>query len=329
MLSKTLLQPAEVFVLTVTLVLGGIDVALILARGSAVDGAAYKMILGLAALLVAVGYIYRRLERSEGIGAATTCAGLFIAFTAAASLFNYLLLPNGRPTIDHWVNGLDASLGFSWPAAVAFGATHPFLNEIMRFAYMSTLPQIALLVVLLGLRGRLADLHGLLVTVVTAALVTVAFWGLFPTTGPSAIYALPEELLAKARPLLGPEYGAYVVSVISNGAPYLSPDDFRGLIAFPSFHTVLACAAVHYSRNMRWLFPVLVLVNLAVLPAVVVHGGHYLVDIPAGIAVFLLSLAATRAVFRSSARQRGALAQRPGAASRVYFQRQGHRSKNT
>lgn len=299
MLSKTLLHPAELFMLTVTLVVSFIDIALVLARGSTLDAAAYAMILGLAALLIAVGYIYRQLDRSEGIGAATTCAGLFIAFTGATSLFNYLLLPNGRPTIDHWVNGLDAALGFSWPVAIAFGAAHPILNEIMRIAYMSTLPQIALLVVVLGLTGRLADLHGLLVTVTVAALVTVAFWGLFPTTGPSALYALPQDMLAKARPILGPEYGAYVTSVIENGTPFLSPNDFRGLIAFPSFHTVLACAAVYYARPIGWLFPPLVIVNLMILPAVVVHGGHYLVDIPAGMAVFLLSLLVARAMVRA------------------------------
>lgn len=308
MLSKTLLHPAELFIVTVTLVLGGIDIALIVARGSTVDAGAYAMILGLAALLIAVGYTYRLLERSEGIGAATTCAGLFIAFTGATSLFNYLLLPNGRPTIDHWVNGLDAALGFSWPAAIAFGAAHPILNEIMRFAYMSTLPQIALLVVVLGLTSRLADLHGLLVTITVAALITVAFWGLFPTTGPSAIYVLPGDLLAKAQPFLGPEYGAYVTSVIENGTPFLSPNDFRGLIAFPSFHTVLACAAVYYARHIGWLFPPLVIINLAILPAVVVHGGHYLVDIPAGMAVFLLSLLAARAMVRTGATQSRVLA---------------------
>lgn len=308
MLSKTLLQPAEMFVLATVLVLGGIDIALILARGLSVDIAAYATILGLAGLLAAVGYVYRRLGRSDGIGAATTCAGLFIVFTAAMSLFNYLLLPNGRPTIDRWVNGLDAALGFSWPDAVAFGAAHPLLNEIMRFAYLSTLPQIALLVVLLGLTRRLADLHGLLVTITIAALFTVCFWGLFPTTGPSAIYVLPQDVLANAQPLLGPEYGAYVTSAITYGVSYLSPDDFRGLIAFPSFHTVLACAAVYYARNMRWLFPAFVMVNLAILPAVVVHGGHYLVDIPAGIAVFLLSLAGARIMVRTGIRPARALA---------------------
>lgn len=308
MLSKTLLHPAELFILTVTLLVSVIDIALVLARGLSVDIAAYATILGLAGLLIVVGYVYRRLGRSDGIGAATTCAGLFIAFTAAMSLFNYLLLPNGRPTIDQWVNGLDAALGFSWPDAIAFGAAHPLLNEIMRFAYLSTLPQMALLVVVLGLTSRLADLHGLLVTITIAALFTVSFWGLFPTTGPSAIYALPQDLLIKATPIVGSEYGAYLTSVGKTGVQFLSPDDFRGLIAFPSFHTVLACAAVYYARNMRWLFPALVIVNLAVLPAVVVHGGHYLVDIPAGMAVFLLSLLAARAMVRTGAAQSRVLA---------------------
>lgn len=289
MLTRILHAP-EAFVLRVTLVAIVADAALILLRGATVDLRAYGLVLALVALLLGIGYAYRRSRRSEAIGATTIGAGLFILFTSALSLFNYLLLPNPNPTIDTVLAGWDAMLGYDWPSILAWAARHPWFNEFMRFAYMSTLAQIALLVVVLGLTSRIGELHAMMVTVTVAGTMTILFWAIFPAIGPSAMYAVPPELLAKVRPLVGPDYGRELASLISDGPSILSPDDVRGLIAFPSFHTVLALVSIYYARTVKWLLPVLVPVNLAVLPAVLVHGGHHLVDIGGGFAVLALAL---------------------------------------
>jgi hypothetical protein len=290
MLSKTLLlHPAEAFVLRITAVAAVMDAALILVRGANVDIPGYGFVLALAGALVLAGYFYRRFGRSESIGSVTTCAGLFILFTVTLSLFNYCLLPNPNQTIDPWLLDMDALLGYHWPDAIAWASQHLAFNEFMRIAYLSTLPQVAILLIVLGFTNRLYDLHALMVTITLSGTITVMFWALFPTTGPSALHSLPGELLLAVRPVVDTEYGVALTTLLRDGAPYLSPDDIRGLIAFPSFHTVLACAATFYARRVWWLLPFFLVVNLAVLPAVLVHGGHHLVDIPAGMAVFLLS----------------------------------------
>ncbi|KQZ97863.1 hypothetical protein ASD64_16610 [Mesorhizobium sp. Root157] len=282
-----------------------IDVALILLRGSKVDFIAYGTLAGLVTALLVLGLFYRRSGRSDTIGAVATSAGLFIAFTAVMSLFNYLLTPNSNPTIDHWLMQVDAALGFDWPGMLGWAAHHPWFNEFMRLSYASTLPQIALLLVVLGLSSRLDDLQALMVTVVTAGAISVMFWGLFPSLGPSAFYDLPAQTLHTVRPIVGPDYGAEILALLKNGAPFLSPNELRGLIAFPSFHIVLAFAATYYARNVRWLFAPYLVINLIVLPAVLVHGGHHLADIPAGMAVFAFAVVCARLAVR---RRRPALA---------------------
>jgi hypothetical protein len=284
-----LFQPAEAFVLRIALAALALDGVLVALRGARVDFAAYGLLAGLTVLMLAVGIAYRRSGRSEAIAATMIAAGLFILFTAVMSLFNYLLVPNGRPAIDPILARWDAALGYHWPAMVAWAAAHPVLNEIMRVCYLSTLAQIALCMVALGLTGRRRDLSALMIAITTAGTLTVLFWGLFPTAGPSAIDVLPPDVLMAARPVLGPSYGAYVTALLRDGAPFLSPNDLSGLVAFPSFHTVLALAATWHSRKVKWLFALLLPVNLAVLPAVLAHGAHHLVDIPAGVAVFLLA----------------------------------------
>jgi hypothetical protein len=300
------LQPAELFVLKIAVAAVLLDAALIAVRGAGFDIMAYGALLGATALMFLAGMAYRLSGRSEEIAATTIAAGLFILFTSAMSLFNYLLVPNGRPTIDLMLAGWDSALGYHWPDMVAWAGRHPIFNEIMRVAYLSTLAQIALCVVVLGLTGRRDELSRLMVAMTIAGAFTVLFWGIFPTTGPSAIDMLTPDVLKAARPVLGPGYGVYVTDLIQNGAPYLSPNDLSGLVAFPSFHTVLALAATWHSRRVKWLFYILLPVNFAVLPAVLAHGAHHLVDIPAGAAVFFGAEWVARIVLRPGGANSGA-----------------------
>ncbi|MGB3646310.1 MAG: phosphatase PAP2 family protein [Mesorhizobium sp.] len=289
MTSRSLLHPAESFVLRITAATAAVDTVMILFRGSTVDFPAYGSIAIVAGLMMGVGILYRRSGRSDRIGTTLICAGLFIVFTAALSLFNYCLLPNANPTIDPLLLDLDAALGYSWPDAVTWASNHLAASGFMKLAYVMTLPQIVILMIVLGFTRRFNDLYGLMIAITIAGTFTILFWGLFPTTGPSAYFDLPQNVVALVGPILGPEYGATVTELIRTGTPYLSPDDFRGLVSFPSFHTVLALAITVYVRHVKYLRIVLLPLNLAVIPATLVHGAHHIVDIPGGIVVFLFS----------------------------------------
>lgn len=296
--AATHLFPAEAFVLRITLVVTLINAAIIFARGTRVDFAAYGMLAALIAVLLAVGNFYKRSGRSENIGAMTIAAGLFIAFTAMMSLLNYQLTPNPNPLLDPLLFQIDARLGYHWLDILNWAARHPWLNELMRTAYTSTLPQIAVLVVVLGLTSRIGELHELLMTVVVAGTITVLFWGFFPSLGPSAFLTPSTESALAVQPLVDTAYGREILSLWKNGPDFLSPKELRGLIAFPSFHIVLALIATCYARHLRWLFGPFLVLNLFVLPAVLVHGGHHLADIPAGIAVFAIAMACTHLAVR-------------------------------
>ena len=79
------------------------------------------------------------------------------------------------------------------------------------------------------------------------------FLAIFPTTGPSSLYDLTDEWLwlwlSAVHPVLGPSHGKDVTSLMREGVPLLTPKDIRGLIAFPSYHTVLALAATYYAQR--------------------------------------------------------------------------------
>ncbi|MEO3386609.1 phosphatase PAP2 family protein [Mesorhizobium sp. CAU 1741] len=290
---NTFLQ-AERLVQRITLATIVLCMALIMIKGIAVDVPAYGSAVGTGLLLITVGMIYRRSGRDQRIGSTAICAGWFILFTLSLSLFNYLLMPHWAPTIDVYLAEIDLLLfGYHWPDFVRANAANPIVYEAMRYAYLSTLPQIACLLIALGLSGRTREMYGLTTTVTLAGTMTIVIWGVVPSLGPSALYELP-AMAGHAPPVVEAAYGREIARLFAEGATILSPDEIRGLIAFPSFHIVLAMAAVVYSRRVAWLFPLFLAVNLLVLPGVLVHGGHHVIDIPAGMLVFAVAMRLSR-----------------------------------
>lgn len=160
-----------------------------------------------------------------------------------------------------------------------------------------------MLVVVLALSNRVKELHSLMVSVAIASLMAVIFWAIFPSIGPSAYFELPADVLQLVQPVVSPDYGAEISAHLGSGVSLLSPDEFRGMIAFPSMHIVLAGIATLHARCIRWLFLPYALVNLAVIPGVLVHGGHHLVDIPGGIALLVVALSCARMVLEPHRRQ--------------------------
>lgn len=286
-------RPAELALLAIILVTLLADVILILSSGQKVFYFAYSAQAVFAVLMFGLSFIYRRRGRSERIATVTMCTGLFMIFTSAMALLNYLFLPNLRPTLDLWLVSLDAKLGYNWVEAVTWSVSHPWLNDILGYAYLSNLYQIVVLIVMLGFSGRIYALHSMVLALTLSGTVTVLFWIMFPSIGPSALFQLPESVTSVSTQVVGTVYGKELTELLYNGTDIIMPNDARGLISFPSFHTVMALAGIWYSRSIKWLFPFFLLLNLAVLPAVLVHGGHHLVDIPAGIAVFALCAWAT------------------------------------
>lgn len=284
-------MPAEKTMAVVALCAGAIDLGLIFYKNSQVDWIGYLSIMGIVTGLMCMGLFYRLSGRSERIGAAVICAGLFIFFSLCLSMFNYQLLPLWRAPIDLELNAIDRMLGFHWPDVVAWASQHLVINEIIRFAYMSTIPQFAAIVVILGLTGRIRELHILIVSITITATFTICFWGVFPSMGPSTIFELPRSVELLAHPLHDTSvYGKYLIRMAVEGPDLISPKDIKGLVAFPSYHIVLAFTAVYCARDIKWVFPFYLVLNLLIVPGIFMHGGHHLIDLPAGAIVAMVGI---------------------------------------
>ncbi len=284
-----LFLPAERLILLLTVILLALSAALIAVKGVAIDAGAYAMFVLGGLAMVGLGQYYRRVRSDERIAATVTATGLFILFSMTGSIFNYMLLPVFFAPIDPLLSRLDSAMGFDWPAFATWISGFPLFGLILRVVYFSSLPQMVVIILALGFFADGIQLQRFMLTGILGALLAIICWSFLPSFGASSIHDLPAEVLARMPIAVDPAYGSELVRLSREGATALSPHNVLGLIGFPSFHTVMACMSVVFLARVRFLAIPAAIVNLLMVPAILVQGGHHLMDVFGGIFVFFMA----------------------------------------
>jgi membrane-associated phospholipid phosphatase len=213
-----------------------------------------------------------------------------IGMSAAFSVLNYLLLTVAGARIDAPLAALDRAIGVDWPALMAFVAQYPVTNFVLQLVYISVLPQIALLVVVLGFKGKPEQIYMLCLSVAAGAAISIGIWTIAPSFGAFSVYDLPPSVASHLVLALDGHYARALIHLLANGPGRISPSAAQGLIGFPSYHAVLAMLVVWYARELpvaRWIALAL---NALVLIATPIQGGHHVVDVLAGFGVAALAI---------------------------------------
>ncbi|WHA39931.1 phosphatase PAP2 family protein [Agrobacterium larrymoorei] len=279
---------AERFVVAVTSILYLIDITLIIHKGVQVDfiGYGFSMMTGVALLLM--GQLYRGLKRSPNLATALISAGLFILFSISASGFNYMFLPVQYATIDHALMQVDAWVGYEWSSFVSWAAMYPLIGKALFIVYATSLPQLLAIVITLGFTGKSRKLHHFLVTGILGALASIAVWIFFPTHGAKAYQDLPVWVMQAIPLAVDPAYGQDLIRLGREGVSYLSPSNVLGLIGFPSFHIFMAAMSVWFVPRYTFAIVAAWGLNLLMVPATLVQGGHHLSDVFGGLILFAI-----------------------------------------
>lgn len=256
----------------------------------AIDAHKYALVALLMLPLAGAALWYDRHRHEPNLSALLGVAAFLVVFPAAASLLSYLALTVTGPRIDHLLAQADLALGFHWTAMMVWASEHSFLNAILNAAYLSVMPQTLLLLFVVGLRGRLEALYGLAFTLAFGAMMAIAVWTAFPSFGAFSVFDLPDAVEARLGLVLAADYSVILTHMLEHGPGFITPTEIRGLVGFPSYHTLQALVLFWYARQEPWLrWPSLAL-NLVVLVAIPVQGGHHLVDMFGGIAITIAAV---------------------------------------
>lgn len=231
--------------------------------------------------IAAIGLVYGVSGRSRQIANMANGVLLWMVFSLLAAIMTYVVATQGGALRDAQFAAGDAALGFDWAAWHAFIGARPLLRVPLEIAYNTLLPQILLSAIWFAFREHDERNTELVANAMVAVLLTTALFHLVPTLGPGA-----------NSPFFRNAYIDELVALRIMSPPPIDMMHLQGLIAFPSFHAVLAVLFTYAHRRSVIFVPVALLNGLMLL-SIPSEGGHYLIDLLAGIAVAGLTILVT------------------------------------
>lgn len=271
----------------VMLLAAAASVALLFAmRGFSLPGPDFPVVVIAAGLLLLVAWCGRA-RGFDRVATAVETWTLLAVFCILATLLSYVAGASGAPLIDGELAAADGWIlpGVDWPTAMRAAHAHPWLIEGANACYASIRWQPTLLLLALAATGRGGRCWTFLLAWMTTLLLVVTITAFLPALGPYVHHGVRATALpAMSDP--APWVTPGVVTALRDGSlRAIGFADLEGIITFPSFHAgaaVLLGWAFWPIRLLRWPMATL---NAAMLLAAVPIGGHYFVDLPAGVAV--------------------------------------------
>jgi membrane-associated phospholipid phosphatase len=188
---------------------------------------------------------------------------------------------------------------------------HASLHPLFSIIYLSLLPQTVIVVLTLALAGRLAWMRVFVLAFMISAIVTIVIAALVPAQGVWGFYKLSPAAYPDIVPATQ-EYHLPIFLGLRDGSfRQLMAMGSQGIVTFPSLHAALALIIT----VGMWPIPVLRWIGLAIntlmLVSIPVDGGHYFIDVPAGLAIAVLAIVAARriATYAHQPRAQGAASQ--------------------
>jgi membrane-associated phospholipid phosphatase len=229
-------------------------------------------------------YRWRRVEKLKNL--------FVVAFwaTTLGCLYGLPVYIAARQNValrDGLLADLDRRLGLEVPDVLGAMDHYPTLRSAVDICYDSLVPLMILALVLPVLCDKLAAVKEFLIANVVSAVISLPLFAAFPAVGPWHYYGYaPNAEQARTTTIL--------LALKSDEWFALDRANLAGIIAFPSYHTILAiltAIALWRIPYVRWFAAVLAFL---IIVSTVTTGWHYLVDVLAGIVIAAVSLAAAR-----------------------------------
>lgn len=270
--------PAERWLLAINSLIGLAAILVIISMDRDIQPASFLIGFLATLALVGVGGYIRARKDSPRLALGLIGFALYMSFIVVSGLFIFALLPLPHPLYDNRLIAIDATLGYHWRGFVLWLADFPLISLALAYLYGNSLLQLLLVIFVLAWYSKPTALHRFLLTGMVTMMVTVSIWWFWPTVGPSAFQDIPDQVQKAPNLVFHPGYGAQLKELVEQGPAVITPDVIIGIIAFPSYHMIMACMVAWYSYRTILFYPAII-AGLGMIPATLSHGGHHLIDL--------------------------------------------------
>lgn len=181
------------------------------------------------------------------------------------------------PLVDVGLRNIDALMHFQTVTFVRLIAGFPRVQHVLNIAYNLLLELIIGALLIPAISGKIADSRRFVLAVLVAAVFTSILFALWPAAGPWTVegFAPTKDQATVVRSL----------EFLKSGQP--PPDDVKDspVVAFPSFHVVLAVLALIALWRVPWARWLGLMISVLICASTITTGWHYGIDVLGGLAV--------------------------------------------
>ena len=246
--------------------------------------------------LVCIALFYSRIRPQENLVATAQSLLQMLIFSALGCLLQYLLAREGGALWDAWFAAMDRSLGLDWLAYIQAVEARPRLRSALTFAYATLISEAICVVLILGMTDRLQALRIFVLAGMMAGGIIILLSPMFPSTSCFVFLGLTQEDFQNVHVTAGYAQNADYQALRGGTFAMIYLPKMQGIIAFPSYHASLATVNAwgFWRSGKTWLRVPGISLALGTIASAPVDGGHYFVDVLAGIAIAIPSIFAAK-----------------------------------
>jgi hypothetical protein len=246
-------------------------------------------------LLTAVGLslVAGDREREWRLGFAMLAVSQFGLLASFAGPLSYIAASADLPLQDANFALFDGLLGLDWRVYYNFIMAQPEFIPYAQLSYAALAPLPFIVPLALCLTGHFVRLQQFVIATTVSVALAAAISAVLPALGTYAELGVP----ATADGFSATGYLAQLEDLPvlrAGGLRALDLTHLKGIITFPSFHAAAGILAIWSIWCVWWLRPAALILYGGMLLSTPLMGGHYFVDIIAGVGVAALAIGVSR-----------------------------------
>lgn len=238
-------------------------------------------------LFLGISVIYRTIRKNQTIFLFGQLAAQWLTAVAILGALSYVSARLNYPLSDEWLISIDHAMGFDWKAYIHWVDQSATLAFLSTTAYISSGPQMLVIITILFLYKNIAHNQRFLLAFIATGAITVILSALYPAVAGYVHYNIDPSQFKNLHPIAARVHEAPYMAMRNHTTNVLS-FPMQGLVTFPSFHAALAIVLIYAAWPVRWLRIIAIPLNILVLFATPVDGGHWLIDVVGGVAIALV-----------------------------------------
>ncbi len=231
-------------------------------------------------IILSMSFAYHYLRPRMRISEMTHMTAIILAFSCTVSILSYIVTTLPRPLFDVEFVRADRALGLHWLAQYNWVMAHPYVHAALYMAYATLIPQLLAVIFVLNFHGLCSRGWETMWLLVTSCVGCIIMSGIWPAEGAFGYYQVE----------LNRAYVQVFMGLHNGTIKTIGDQSIQGVIQFPSFHVALALVLTYAARGRKYLFPLLVELNILLFLSTPSIGGHHFADLWGGVALALLSI---------------------------------------